>query len=58
MDLDEAAVKVKYLIRNRDAKFPALFDRTLTDTGTETVHRNTDAAYELDHGTVGTNVPP
>jgi putative transposase len=31
MDLDEATVKVKYLIRDRDAKFPALFDRILAD---------------------------
>jgi transposase InsO family protein len=33
MDLDEVTVKVKYLIRDRDAKFPALFDRILTDAG-------------------------
>jgi putative transposase len=33
MDLDEAGVQVKYLIRDRDAKFPAMFDRILTDTG-------------------------
>ena len=33
MDLDEAAVKVKYLIRDRDAKFPSLFDRILADAG-------------------------
>jgi putative transposase len=37
MDLDEAGAKVKYLIRDRDAKFPALFDRILADTGIETV---------------------
>ena len=37
MDLDEAGVKVRYLIRDRDAKFPALFDRILTDTGIEIV---------------------
>ena len=33
MDLDEAGAEVKYLIRDRDAKFPALFDRILTDAG-------------------------
>jgi putative transposase len=33
MDLDDAGVKVRYLIRDRDAKFPALFDRILSDTG-------------------------
>ena len=37
MDLDEAGAKVKYLIRDRDAKFPALFDRILTDAGIEIV---------------------
>ncbi|WP_345638056.1 integrase core domain-containing protein [Rugosimonospora acidiphila] len=37
MDLDEAAVKVRYLIRDRDAKFPALFDRILTDSGIDIV---------------------
>jgi transposase len=37
MDLDDAAVKVRYLIRDRDRKFPALFDRVLNDTGIEIV---------------------
>jgi transposase InsO family protein len=37
MDLNEATVKVKYLIRDWDAKFPALFDRILTDAGLGTV---------------------
>jgi putative transposase len=37
MDLDQAGAQVKYLIRDRDAKFPAMFDRILTDAGIETV---------------------
>ena len=37
MDLDDAGAKVKYLIRDRDAKFPALIDRILADAGIETV---------------------
>ena len=37
MDLDEAGAQVRYLIRDRDAKFPALFDRILTDTGIDIV---------------------
>jgi transposase InsO family protein len=37
MDLDEAAVKVRYLLRDSDAKFPALFDRILTGSGIEIV---------------------
>ena len=37
MDLEDAGVKVRYVIRDRDAKFPALFDRILTDSGIEVV---------------------
>ncbi len=37
MDLDEAGGQVTYLVRDRDAKFPALFDRILNDSGIETV---------------------
>ena len=37
MDLDDAGIKVRYLLRDRDAKFPALFDRILTDTGIQIV---------------------
>jgi len=33
MDLDDAGAKVRYLIRDRDAKFPALFDEILADAG-------------------------
>ena len=37
MDLDEASVEVRYLIRDRDAKLPALFDRILADAGIDIV---------------------
>jgi transposase InsO family protein len=37
MNLDDASVKVRYLIRDRDAKHPALLDRILGDTGTDIV---------------------
>ncbi len=37
MDLDDAGVKARYLLRDRDAKFPALFDRVLTDAGIDIV---------------------
>jgi putative transposase len=37
MDLEDAGATVKYLIRDRDAKFPALFDQILADAGIQTV---------------------
>jgi putative transposase len=37
MDLDDAGAKVTYLIRDRDAKFPALFDQILTEAGIQIV---------------------
>ena len=33
MDLDDARRRVKYLIRKRDGKYPALFDHVLADAG-------------------------
>ena len=33
MDLDDAGRQVKYLIRDRDGKYPAMFDRVFADTG-------------------------
>ncbi|MEV0122659.1 integrase [Streptomyces sp. NPDC050703] len=33
MDLDDAGTRIRYLIRDRDTKFPALFDQILTDAG-------------------------
>jgi transposase InsO family protein len=37
MDLEDAGATVKYLIRDRDARFPALFDQILADAGIEIV---------------------
>lgn len=37
MDLDDADLAVGYLIRDRDAKFPDMFDRILADAGVRTV---------------------
>lgn len=37
MDLDQAGTTVKYLIRDRDAKFPGLSDRILADAGIQIV---------------------
>jgi putative transposase len=37
MDIEEAKATVTYLIRDRDAKYPALFDQILSDAGIQTV---------------------
>jgi transposase InsO family protein len=37
MDVEDAGATVKFLIRDRDAKFPALIDEILTDAGIQTV---------------------
>jgi transposase InsO family protein len=37
MDLEDTGCQVKYLIRDRDGKYPALFDTILADAGIEAV---------------------
>jgi transposase InsO family protein len=37
MDLEDVGCRAKYLIRDRDSKFPALFDAVLKDAGVEVV---------------------
>ncbi|WUH89865.1 integrase core domain-containing protein [Streptomyces sp. NBC_00433] len=37
MDLEDADCRARFLIRDRDGKFPALFDTTLADAGIEVV---------------------
>ena len=37
MDLEEVGSRARFLIRDRDGKFPGLFDTVLTDAGIETV---------------------
>ncbi|MEV0136838.1 integrase core domain-containing protein, partial [Dactylosporangium sp. NPDC050688] len=37
MDLEDTGSKARYLIRDRDGKFPELFDAVLTDAGTKVV---------------------
>jgi putative transposase len=37
MDLEDAGRTARYVIRDRDGKFPALFDAILADVGVKTV---------------------
>ncbi|MEV4670847.1 integrase core domain-containing protein [Actinomadura sp. NPDC049382] len=37
MDLEDAGCRARFLIRDRDGKFPELFDTVLADTGIQTV---------------------
>jgi transposase InsO family protein len=37
MDLEDAGASIRYLIRDRDGKFCALFDEVLADTGIQVV---------------------
>jgi hypothetical protein len=37
MDLEDAGSRARYLIRDRDGKFPALFDTVLADAGVKVV---------------------
>ncbi|SED63979.1 Integrase core domain-containing protein [Streptomyces melanosporofaciens] len=37
MDLEDASCRARFIIRDRDGKFPALFDAALKDTGIEVV---------------------
>ncbi len=37
MDLEDAGCRARFLIRDRDGKFPALFDSVLADAGIEVV---------------------
>jgi putative transposase len=37
MDLEDAGSRARFLIRDRDGKFPALFDAVLSDAGIDVV---------------------
>jgi transposase InsO family protein len=37
MDLEDTGCQVKYLIRDRDGQYPALFDQVLADAGIDVV---------------------
>jgi hypothetical protein len=59
MDIEEAGCPVKYLIRDRDGKYPAVFDAVLAHAGITVVFSGVQMApHERCHGTVGANLPP
>jgi hypothetical protein len=52
MELDDARATVSYLIRDRDVKFPPLFDEVLADAGIAVVltgHARTNHRTSSDH---------
>jgi putative transposase len=59
MDLEDAGAKARYVIRDRDAKYPALFDEILAGAGIEVVLTGVPGpTHERDHGTLGRQPPP
>ena len=58
MDLDDAGSRARFLIRDRDGKFPGPFDAVLNDAGIEVVLSGIRAANERDHGAMGADLPP
>jgi len=58
MDLQDAGCRARFLSRDRDGKFPELFDAVLADAGIEVVLSGVqDAPHEFDHGAVGADLP-
>jgi putative transposase len=58
MDLQDEGRRARFLIRDRDGKYPPLFDTILADTGIKVVLSGVkDAPHERDHGTVDSKLP-
>jgi transposase len=58
MDLQDAGSRARYLIRDRDGKFPALRHRTVRPGHRRRAQRCPHAAHERGHGTMGADLPP
>jgi hypothetical protein len=58
MDLQDARCRARYLIRDRDGKFPELFDAVLADAGIKVVLTGVRMPrMNPGHGAVGTDLP-
>jgi putative transposase len=58
MDLEDAGCRARFLIRDRDGKFPGLFDAILADAGIDVVLSGVRMPrMKLDHGKVGADLP-
>ena len=59
MDLEDAGMRVKFVLHDRDASFTAAFDGVFQAGGGQGGPlRCSGAADELDHGTLGRQLPP
>ena len=59
MDLEDAGCQVKYLIRDKDGKYPALFDAVLADAGIAVVLSGVrNFPDECGDGTLVADLPP
>jgi putative transposase len=58
MDLQDAGSNVRYLIRDRDGKYPAMFDTVLADAEITVVRSSVQMPRMRDHRAVGADLPP
>jgi hypothetical protein len=57
MDLEDAGCRARFLIRDRDGKFPQLFDVIPADAGIQVVLSGLQMQDELDRRTLDTDLP-
>jgi transposase len=58
MDLDDAAIQVKFVLHDRDASFSAAFDAVFRAADQGHPQRGTGPPDELDHGALDRQLPP